>query len=146
MKSRFLAIFVAVVLMTPFAVAAQEGNPCTTGTSLGACVSQVYVWSLGLSVLLALCATVYGGFVYMTAQGNGAKTTKGKSYIYSSIVGLVLLFGAYLLLNTINSDLTNFTTASFEDFKDKDLSAPATTPEPTTPEPTPTPTTPSTGQ
>jgi hypothetical protein len=66
------------------------------------------MWSLGLSAMLAVVMTVLGGYFVMTARGNAQQAEKGKSFIFSSIVGMFLLMGAYLLLNTINPDLVNF--------------------------------------
>jgi hypothetical protein len=109
---KFALFAMVVVLLSPLVVAAQAGNPCTSGTSssndLGRCVSQIYVWSLGLSGLLAVGAAVFGGYIIMTARGNGAQVGKGKQYLVSALAGMVLLMGAYLILNTINSDLTDF--------------------------------------
>jgi high-affinity Fe2+/Pb2+ permease len=109
MKVRLLPVFLVIVLLTPFVVAAQA-NPCTGGAAgnIGQCVSQIYLWSLGLSALLAVVMSIFGGYYIMSARGNGAQATKGKEFIYSSLIGMVLLLAAYLLLNTINPDLTNF--------------------------------------
>lgn len=103
-------VLAALLFLTPFVVAAQSANPCTGGTDgdIGRCVSQIYVWSLGLSSLLAIIVVIVGGYFVMTARGNAAQASKGKSYIYSALVGLILLFGAYIILNTINSDLVDF--------------------------------------
>ena len=64
--------------------------------------------------LLALLMMVIGGYTYMTAAGNAEKTSKGTEMIWSSVIGLALLFGAYLLLNTINPDLVNFNLKSLD--------------------------------
>lgn len=118
MKKIFVVLLL-ILLITPvfaFAVA----NPCqitssdgsTPPSSLPKCVNQIYVWSLGLAALLAVLMVVLGGYLYMTAAGNAEQATKGKEYIWSSLIGLILLFLAYLLLNTINPDLVNFNTNS----------------------------------
>jgi len=110
------------------------GNPCTIGgilpgdnklSTLPMCINQIYVWSLGLGALLALLMTVLGGYMYMTAAGNAEQTSKGKEYIMGSITGLFLLFTAFLLLRTINPDLTNFNMGSFNLFNNR-AEAPAT--------------------
>jgi hypothetical protein len=71
-------------------------------------VNQIYIWSLAVAALLALFMIVVGGYITLTARGNAAQASKGKTYITSSLIGLILLFGAYILLNTINPDLVNF--------------------------------------
>ena len=111
MKFRVAPLFLMILLLTPLIVAAQatNTNPCTGATgNIGKCVSQIYLWSLGLSGLLAVAMSVFGGYLVMTARGNGEQASRGKSFIYSSLVGLFLLMGAYLLLNTINTDLVDF--------------------------------------
>jgi len=103
-KKITMATFVFLILPA-FTLAA---NKCTGDAKIGECVSQVYIWSLGAAGILALLMIVIGGYVTMTAAGNAERATRGKSYITSSLIGLALLIGAYLLLNTINPDLTNF--------------------------------------
>lgn len=111
MKKIAIVTFILLILpLTAFAQATTT-NACTdvaVNNSIGRCVNQIYIWSLGVAALLALCAIVFGGYMTLTAAGNAQRATTGKSYIWSSIIGLVLLFGAYLLLNTINPDLVNF--------------------------------------
>lgn len=102
---------IALILVFPLITFAQTPatNGCTDASnSLGKCVNQIYVWSLGIAALLALFMIVIGGYITLTSAGNAQRASAGKSYITSSIIGLVLLFGAYLLLNTINPDLVNF--------------------------------------
>ncbi len=110
MKLRFLPIVLLTILLVPFVVMAQTGptNPCSTGANIGLCVARIYIWSIGVSGLLAVLMSVLGGYLIMSARGNGAQVQKGKDYIYSSLIGMVLLLAAYLILNTINTDLTNF--------------------------------------
>ena len=97
-------------------MALAQTNPCTVDavkgstnklSSLPRCINQVYVWSLGIGALLALLMTVLGGYYYMTSAGNAEQASKGTEMIWGAVIGLVLLFGAYLLLNTINPDLVN---------------------------------------
>jgi hypothetical protein len=71
-------------------------------------VSQIYVWSLGVAGMAAVTMSVVGGYMIMTARGNGGQVSRGKEYLTASLIGLVLLMAAFLILNTINSDLTNF--------------------------------------
>ncbi len=120
---KFITIFlISITLLAPLAVFAQAAetpstNPCTVDnvrvtqdkiSTLPKCVNRIYIWSLGLSVLLALFMMVLGGYYLMTAAGNAEQATKGKEYITSSIIGVTILFLAYLLLNEINPDLVNF--------------------------------------
>lgn len=107
---KFLAVFVLMVLVMP--MFAHAANACSAASNdpnlLPRCVNQVYVWALGLSGIFAVFMIVIGGYITLTAAGNAERASRGKSFITSSVIGLVLLFGAFLLLNTINPDLVDF--------------------------------------
>jgi hypothetical protein len=128
---RSIAIFALISVFLPTLVLAQpapaprdpdpavsaDTNPCSldgirnkggAATTFPKCVNQIYVWSLGIAVILAMLMIVLGGYFLMTSGGNAEQATKGKEYITSAMIGLVILFCAYLLLNQINPDLVNF--------------------------------------
>ncbi|MBX4205204.1 MAG: hypothetical protein KW788_03420 [Candidatus Doudnabacteria bacterium] len=104
-------LIVLFVLITPAIAFAQTptvaANGCS-GDSVTRCVNQIYIWSMAAAALLALLMIVVGGYITLTAAGNAERASRGKSYITSSLTGLALLFGAYLLLRTINPDLVDF--------------------------------------
>jgi hypothetical protein len=120
MKKTIVIISLIVVLMPIFALAqtanVPSSNPCSLKSVRGQnvtstfpeCVRQIYVLSLGVSVLLALLMIVIGGYFVMTSRGNAEQATKGKEYITSALIGVVILFCAYLLLREINPDLVKF--------------------------------------
>jgi len=110
---KIIALSLLFLLIAPSVAFAQ--NPCMntqTGqeaaTALPRCINQIYVWSMGVAALLAFLMIVLGGYFIMTAGGNAEQSTKGKGFITSSLMGMVILFAAYLLLNQINPDLVNF--------------------------------------
>jgi len=55
--------------------------------------------------LAAFGMIVYGGLRYTLSAGNIGSQEDAKEQITQAIVGLILLFGAYLILYTINPDL-----------------------------------------
>ena len=69
-------------------------------------VTNFYQWTLGISALVALGILVYAGLAYTASGGNASRQGDAKTWIGSAIVGLVLLFGSYAILNTVNPDLT----------------------------------------
>jgi len=89
-------------------------NPCNAATSIGQCVSRIYIWALAAAALLALLYMIFGGYLVMTAAGNAQQRSKGIDYINSSLIGVALLLSAYLILNTINPDLVDFTIPAFD--------------------------------
>ena len=57
--------------------------------------------------MAALISLVIGGFMYMLSD-TVTTTDKAKEYISGAIYGLILALAAYLILNTINPDLVNW--------------------------------------
>jgi hypothetical protein len=72
-------------------------------------ILSFYKFALTLSGILAFGAIVYGGFLYITSSGNPGKQSDGRAWIQSALLGLLLLASAYVILRTINPDLTQLT-------------------------------------
>ncbi|MCR4278357.1 MAG: D-alanyl-D-alanine carboxypeptidase family protein [bacterium] len=64
-------------------------------------VYAVYKWLLGATIVAAAIMIMYGGFKYLMAS-TGAKVESGKKIIVDAIVGIVLVFGAYTILQVVN--------------------------------------------
>ncbi|OGY61595.1 MAG: hypothetical protein A3I33_00775 [Candidatus Colwellbacteria bacterium RIFCSPLOWO2_02_FULL_45_11] len=69
--------------------------------------ARLYDWSIGVGTILALGILVYAGFLYTTSAGNSSRITEAKRWITAALTGLLILLSSYLILNTINPDLTN---------------------------------------
>jgi hypothetical protein len=76
-------------------------------TNPGAWINGFYNLALMLGGVLAFGAVVYGGVLYAASAGNASKQSEGKEWIWAALTGLLLLAGAWLVLNTINPTLTN---------------------------------------
>jgi hypothetical protein len=76
-------------------------------TDPGAWINGFYTLALMLGGVLAFGAVVYGGVLYSASAGNPSKQSEGKEWIWAALTGLLLLAGAWLVLNTINPTLTN---------------------------------------
>jgi hypothetical protein len=84
-------------------------NPTdTTGGILYKCINQIYKFAIVVASVMGVFFIVIAGYVYMSAEGNSESTTKAKDILVSTITALVILFGGYALLNTINPDLVQF--------------------------------------
>ena len=77
-----------------------------TSAAPGDFVGGFYKFALMIGGVLAFGAIVYGGFLYASSGGNPSKQTDGKEWITSALLGLLLLAGAYLILYTVNPDIT----------------------------------------
>lgn len=86
-------------------------------TSLAQFLSRIYLYAIAIAGMLAVVMSVFGGYLVMSARGNGAQATRGREYIYSSLVGLVLLLAAFLILNTLNPDLTQLDVPSLRNLE-----------------------------
>jgi hypothetical protein len=80
-------------------------------------INQFYQFALLISGVLAFGAIVYGGIKYILAAGNPSGQTEGREWIKSALLGLLLLLGAYLVLNTINPNLTKLSLPELEKIK-----------------------------
>jgi hypothetical protein len=79
---------------------------CTPDISLYTCINRLYRFGIVAGFFIAVVMIVIAGYLYMTGGEKGKE--KGKSYISSTIVGIVILLTSYILLNQINPDLVLF--------------------------------------
>jgi hypothetical protein len=73
--------------------------PTAIGKIVGVVLSFVGVLFLGL--------LVYGGFGWMTAQGNQTEVQKAKDLIQAAVLGLIVIMSAYALANFIGNVILN---------------------------------------
>jgi hypothetical protein len=74
--------------------------------NLARCVNNIYTVSLAIGGFYAVLIFVVAGYLY--AFGNEKSVKTARDLISSTIIGLILLFGAYAILNTIDPRLTSF--------------------------------------
>jgi hypothetical protein len=99
----------------PVQPAGPGANETLDTTQFAETLSRVYLYALGLAGLLAVAMAVFGGYLVMMARGNAQQASKGRDFITSSLIGLVLLFAAFIILNTLNPDLTQLDVPSLQD-------------------------------
>ncbi|PIS42229.1 MAG: hypothetical protein COT24_04605 [Candidatus Kerfeldbacteria bacterium CG08_land_8_20_14_0_20_40_16] len=58
------------------------------------------------SGLLATVMIIFGGYRWITAAGNSSKIGEAKETIISAVLGLILALTSYVILHTINPDIT----------------------------------------
>lgn len=71
-------------------------------------VQGFYNYGIGIAGILATIILMAGGLVWLTSAGSSEKITQAKNLIGGSIIGLVILFGSWMLLRTINPNLVDF--------------------------------------
>jgi len=62
---------------------------------------------IGLSLVLAVLMIIFGGVQYMSTDAVFGKK-EGKERITAALLGLLIVLGAFLLLQTIDTNLVNF--------------------------------------
>jgi len=90
------------------------GTPLNDTSDLTMFVQYVYEWGIALGGLAAFVSLVIAGFQYLTSVGDPTKMSEAKGRATSAVFGLVLLLGSWLILNTINPDLTSLTPISLD--------------------------------
>lgn len=122
MKKIFLVLFSALLLFAghiQFAYA-QPKDPCadlnerfsnaeatdlankfTQYCSEGEVYKKVTTVLYSLIGIFAVIALIYGGYVYMTARGNQAQVTKGRTIITWTLIGFIVVLLAVVLVNVI---------------------------------------------
>ena len=81
------------------------GNVITSDL-IGRYVAAFYKWGLSIVGVLAVLMLMAGGLIWLTSGGDSGKIGQAKKMIGGSLLGSLLLVGAYFFLNTINPDLT----------------------------------------
>lgn len=90
------------------------------GTELSSCatlpllIKYLYEWGVLLGGLAAFIALIMAGFQYLTSVGDPTKMREARGRITSAIGGLILLLSSWLVLNTINPELTTFHNITFD--------------------------------
>jgi len=69
-------------------------------------IGNIINFVLGFVGTIALVLFIYGGFTWMLSAGAPAKVTKGKDIIVWSIIGLFVVFTAYILVRFVIQGVT----------------------------------------
>ena len=109
MTNIFASLFplasVAHAVTISAAIPGTSTSTTTTGAP-GAMINNFYQFAIFISGLLAFAIIVYAGVKYMASAGNPSGQGDAKEWIWSALLGILLLAGAYLILNIINPSIT----------------------------------------
>mgnify|MGYP001570907498 FL=1 len=81
-----------------------EGK-CQLSDFVGLAV-EVAKFIFGIAGSLALVMIIVGGFQWVTSGGSSDGIEKGKKTLTAAVVGLLIIFGAWVFVNTILATLT----------------------------------------
>ena len=112
----------SVFVLSPQPVFAQtatntisQGLQNTAGTTYDTnLTATVFIGNLikamiGATGIIFLVITVYAGIIYMTAMGDTEKVKKAKTMLSSSVIGILIIIGAYALTSYIVGALSQAT-------------------------------------
>lgn len=102
LKKIFLTLVLVFVLSPAAVYASNFPNPLGKGTNdpsvvIGKLIQAV----LGVVGSIALLMFVYGGLLWMTAAGAPDRITKGKDTLIWAVLGLVVIFSSYALVDLV---------------------------------------------
>ncbi len=103
MRRLFISLFALTLSLTPslvLAVTPTLTNPLGT-SDVREIVGRVISAALSVVGSLALLIFIYGGFLWLSSPGDTKKVTQGKDTMIWAILGLVIIFGAYVIVRTV---------------------------------------------
>jgi len=114
-KFIFCLIVLGILVTSSTALALQVdwpdsplGTPLNESSELPQLIQYLYEWGIALGGLAAFVALLIAGFQFLTSAGNPASMSEAKGRMQSAGIGLVLLLSSWLILYTINPELTTF--------------------------------------
>ena len=123
MNTHRLATFILLgsmflVAFAPSAIAADDdidviGDPDTTFTNplgetdtIGKVLVNIIRWLLGITGALALLAIIWSGIQFIISIGNEQQLQRAKKSLMWAIIGLVVIFLAFVIVELIFTSLT----------------------------------------
>ncbi len=83
------------------------GAPAQPAVNMIGYLQNIIFLVIGIAIVLAVLMLVIGGVQYMASDAFTSKED-ARDRMTMALFGLIIAFGAYLLLNTINPDLVTF--------------------------------------
>ncbi|MDD5569217.1 MAG: pilin, partial [Candidatus Pacebacteria bacterium] len=113
-KKIVLALMMLLLAAPVFILAAglENNYPALPNTDVGANAggANFFLYAFNFliiaGIVIAALVIMYQGITILFSRGDVAKATEGKDGIKRALVGLAILFGAYLILVTVNPNLT----------------------------------------
>jgi len=104
-----ILIFLLSIIFVPFAAKAQGIVPCGNDTSDPCQIGDFFVMlvniynfiTIDIAVPLAVIAIIVAAIMMMLSAGNPNLFTLGKKTLYAAIIGLVLVFCSWIIINFV---------------------------------------------
>lgn len=77
-------------------------------------IGIMYQYLAGIAGVMAVAMIMYGGMKWIFSAGDASKIGTAKEVISHAVIGLILVFGSFLILNTINPALVHLRVDVFD--------------------------------
>lgn len=81
-------------------------DPGNKGVTVYDILGRVIKAALGLTGAIALVMFIWGGFLWMFSGGNPSAVKKGKDTLVMAVLGLVVIFASYAIVNFVMTSIT----------------------------------------
>ena len=85
---------------------------------IGQIIKGIYRYGIGIVGIVAVIGLMAGGVMWTISAGNKEKVSEAKSWITSSLTGLILALSSYMILITVNPDLVQFKFSTIQTSQD----------------------------
>src|SRR4030043_977625 len=83
-----------------FVPCGEPGNPCKL-CHIFVMAKTIIDFIFKVVAVLAALMFVIGGFTLLTSAGNPSRTENGRKILTSTVIGLAIVLGSWLVINTI---------------------------------------------
>ncbi|MBI2021429.1 hypothetical protein HYS93_00930 [Candidatus Daviesbacteria bacterium] len=109
-------VIILVIFLTPQSILAESPSPnpspTCAPTELG-CIPQdpfgftstIYGIGLGFIGTVALFFIIYGGYLILTSKGDSTQLARGRSYIISAIIGIIMAVSGFAIYRIVAVDV-----------------------------------------
>jgi len=114
----FLTVLAVIFALVPHFGSAQglfPGETDAARSDFRLYIRNFYFFSIGAGMLVATVLIMIGGMIWVTSAGNQGRIGKAKEYIVNAIIGVILLLGAFTILQLINPNFVNLAPFEFPD-------------------------------
>lgn len=101
------SIAIAAEPIEPLIFLPQVIGDASSPTSVEGLLQGLFQLSISIGAILAVIMIAVGGIEYMGSDAISSKQA-GRERMFNAVLGLVLILGTYVILNTINPNLLSF--------------------------------------
>ncbi len=79
---------------------------------------NILEWILAVMSVAAFLYFIYGGFIFLTSGGSSQRVEKGKSILLNTLIGIIIILGAFTFIRYIGDILLQGKTDNYDMFLD----------------------------